>query len=242
VQDFFDVERFHIKFGLPCSTEAKPMLKDAYMFRLNFLFEEAEEFSEAYKRRSLVHVVDALLDFNYVVFGTALFIGYPRVMSPWPAYWQIVADLVNNNVQLPTVPTLLEPRMQNNFERSIAEGINGFDRLHIAAEFNERGALVATFYRLRNLASLAYTAAAMMGVPWASCWKHVQNANMAKVRAKADGSDSVRRTPWDVVKPAGWKSPDAGIAYELITSRWEGEDTIMIDDETGRVDLKGEVV
>lgn len=38
-------------------------------------------------------------------------------------------------------------------------------------------------------------------------WQRVQAANMAKVRAAADGSDSRRKSSHDVVKPAGWEPP-----------------------------------
>jgi hypothetical protein len=31
---------------------------------------------------------------------------------------------------------------------------------------------------------------------------------MKKVRAAKDGSDSVRGSAWDVVKPPGWTAPD----------------------------------
>lgn len=38
-------------------------------------------------------------------------------------------------------------------------------------------------------------------------WNRVQAANMAKVRAAADGSNSTRSSSHDVVKPAGWEPP-----------------------------------
>jgi hypothetical protein len=69
---------------------------------------------------------------------------------------------------------------------------------------------------LWNAVWAAYFGAAMMSVPWPECWRHVQAANLAKVRAAADGSDSKRSSTWDVVKPAGWVSPNAAIAKELV--------------------------
>lgn len=39
-------------------------------------------------------------------------------------------------------------------------------------------------------------------------WRRVHAANMAKVRAQADGSDSKRGSAYDVVKPEGWTAPD----------------------------------
>ena len=38
-------------------------------------------------------------------------------------------------------------------------------------------------------------------------WRRVHNANMQKVRAELDGSDSKRNSSLDVVKPAGWEPP-----------------------------------
>ena len=39
-------------------------------------------------------------------------------------------------------------------------------------------------------------------------WRRIQEANMAKVRANADGSNSKRNTMYDVIKPIGWEAPD----------------------------------
>lgn len=39
-------------------------------------------------------------------------------------------------------------------------------------------------------------------------WRRVHAANMAKVRAQPDGSDSKRGSAYDVVKPEGWVAPD----------------------------------
>lgn len=39
-------------------------------------------------------------------------------------------------------------------------------------------------------------------------WHRVHRANMAKVRALRDGSDSKRGSAYDVVKPEGWVAPD----------------------------------
>lgn len=41
-----------------------------------------------------------------------------------------------------------------------------------------------------------------------AAWQRVHAANMAKVRARADGSDSKRGSAYDVVKPEGWVAPD----------------------------------
>jgi predicted HAD superfamily Cof-like phosphohydrolase len=61
---------------------------------------------------------------------------------------------------------------------------------------------------LIDLVYVALGSAHMLGYPWQELWNEVQVANMRKVRAATDGSDSVRHSRWDVVKPPGWKAPD----------------------------------
>jgi len=43
---------------------------------------------------------------------------------------------------------------------------------------------------------------------FAEAWRRVHEANMQKVRADLDGSDSKRGSSLDVVKPAGWEAPE----------------------------------
>lgn len=61
---------------------------------------------------------------------------------------------------------------------------------------------------LVDLVYLALGTAIVSGLPWQLLWDEVQRANMTKVRAAADGSDSKRGSPLDVVKPEGWVGPD----------------------------------
>jgi predicted HAD superfamily Cof-like phosphohydrolase len=61
---------------------------------------------------------------------------------------------------------------------------------------------------LVDLVYVALGTAHLLGYPWHTIWSRVQQANMAKVRAAKDGSDSVRGSAWDVVKPPGWTAPD----------------------------------
>lgn len=61
------------------------------------------------------------------------------------------------------------------------------------------------------LADLIYCAigtALTFGIPLDAVWQEVQAANMRKVRAKPDGSDSKRGHGLDVVKPDGFVGPD----------------------------------
>lgn len=61
---------------------------------------------------------------------------------------------------------------------------------------------------LVDLVYVAHGTALMMGLPWDNLWAEVQRANMSKVRAKSDGSDSKRKSSLDVVKPPGWQAPN----------------------------------
>jgi predicted HAD superfamily Cof-like phosphohydrolase len=62
---------------------------------------------------------------------------------------------------------------------------------------------------------VALGTAHLLGYPWQQGWDQVQAANMAKVRAQKDGSDSARGSSFDVVKPEGWIAPDiAGLLHE----------------------------
>ena len=64
------------------------------------------------------------------------------------------------------------------------------------------------FDALIDLVYVALGTAHIMNLPWEAGWDQVQRANMAKVRAAKDGSDSKRGSGWDVVKPDGWRAPD----------------------------------
>ena len=76
-----------------------------------------------------------------------------------------------------------------------------------------------TFDALLDLAYVVFGTAHLMGYPWQTGWMHVQAANMTKVRAKPDGSDSKRGSGLDVVKPEGWRPPD--IAQVLRRYGWD---------------------
>lgn len=64
------------------------------------------------------------------------------------------------------------------------------------------------FDALIDLVYVAMGTAHLMGYPWELGWRRVQGANMRKIRAKADASDSARGHALDVVKPPGWTPPD----------------------------------
>lgn len=64
------------------------------------------------------------------------------------------------------------------------------------------------FDALIDLVYVAHGTAHLQGYPWQKGWNLVQSANMRKVRAAKDGSDSKRGSSYDVVKPEGWTAPD----------------------------------
>lgn len=72
----------------------------------------------------------------------------------------------------------------------------------------ENGDEAGAFDALLDLVYVAMGTAHLRGYPWQEGWDAVQAANMAKVRAQADGSDSKRGSSFDVVKPAGWYPPN----------------------------------
>jgi len=84
-------------------------------------------------------------------------------------------------------------------------------------------------------ANIILVAAQQMWVPWDACWRLVQDANMRKVRAAPDGSNSTRGSSMDVVKPAGWIAPDADMARLLMSSGWVMPEHLKLDHGTGKI-------
>lgn len=80
------------------------------------------------------------------------------------------------------------------------------------------------FDALIDLTYVAMGTSHLRGYPWRLGWDAVQTANMAKVRAQADGSDSARGSSFDVVKPPGWIPPDIqGLLEDFGWSPYGGE-------------------
>lgn len=72
----------------------------------------------------------------------------------------------------------------------------------------EDGAEEGMFDALLDLVYVAMGTAHFLGYPWQEGWDRIQRANMQKIRAQADASDSKRGHALDVVKPDGWEPPD----------------------------------
>lgn len=236
MNDFRDVLAFHVKFELPRGQVPKAMTQDMEDFRIPFLYEEHAEFEKAWMERNLVQAADALFDMAYVAIGTALFIGVPERFV-WSYADVIAVDLKQSGVILPRRPQFLPIGMHQFYTAGLRGVIDLFKLAHDAAKNGELNAVEHALDMLRQIVDGCYCAAAMMGIPWELCWRHVQAANMAKKRAAQDGSDSKRRTPWDVVKPEGWSAPDAAIAEELLKAGWQVGKPIDINHRTGKVRL-----
>lgn len=224
--DFQDVLAFHRKFDQPHGTRPQFLTPEAFEFRHKFLQEELQEFHDA---KHLVAQLDALMDLVYVAIGTALYVGCPQdgLKNTWPHFHNHL-DLLQPIQALPIIPTLLTPYEADYHSVGLEAAIHQFARAH-------RTASLDPILPLKRLVGLAYQAAVQMSSPWTLCWAHVQRANMKKIRANAEGTDSTRKTSMDVVKPPGWIAPDAEIARTLSRSGWEIPSYLAMNLDTGKI-------
>lgn len=70
-----NVRAFHLKFNVPVAPSPTALPPDAFLFRLAFLHEELNELATAYLQGDLAKQADALIDLEYVLHGTALWMG-----------------------------------------------------------------------------------------------------------------------------------------------------------------------
>lgn len=71
---FADITQFHKKFGLSYGSEPRHLPADLREFRINTMFEEVEEYTDAV---GLEDQFDALIDLVYFALGTAYLHGFP---------------------------------------------------------------------------------------------------------------------------------------------------------------------
>lgn len=218
-EDFNDVRAFHEKFDLPRGHTPIALSREHRDFRVEFLREEVAELDAALDAANLVGAVDALVDFVYVAYGTALFIGVPSHLT-WP-------EFIDWDVSPPRLP----PTIRSRF--AAVKHLNVAVSRIAAAELDPVDALGEIHLAARE----AYTIAALLGTPWAECWAAVQAANLTKVRGAADGSNSKRGSAFDVVKPAGWRAPDTAHVAALTRRGWRLPITFTVDEITGKVTL-----
>lgn len=95
--------------------------------------------------------------------------------------------------------------------------ISGLRLKHLQEELGEICEAMVMEDRVRlldGLIDLVYVAlggAYLLGLPFNKGWKLVHAANMKKIRA-ARKDQSKRGSTFDVVKPAGWRSPEPALA------------------------------
>lgn len=224
--DFQDVLEFHRKYGQPHGTRPQLLTPQAFEFRHKFLDEELQEFHEA---KHLVGQLDALMDLVYVAIGTALYVGCPQdgLRNTWPHFHNHL-DMLQPIQALPIIPTLLNGYEVDYHSVGLEACIHQFARAH-------RTASLDPIPPLKRLVSLSYQAAIQMSCPWQLCWAHVHRANMKKVNANAEGTDSTRKTAMDVVKPPGWIAPDVEIARTLSRTGWEIPEYLSMNLGTGKI-------
>lgn len=129
--------------------------------------------------------------------------------------YQDVQDFHNKfAVPVAAKPQLLDDETYNFRLGFMREELNEF----VDSHYNND--LATALDSLIDLVYVAYGTAQMMGVSpamWQEMWDAVQGANMSKVRATS-ADQSKRGTSLDVIKPAGWVSPDA--AHKAIIERY----------------------
>lgn len=226
MNDFYDVLSMHTKFGFPTGTpEDRPLppathtVLVALGFRFSFLDEELHEFMDSFEQGDLVGTVDALTDLVYVAYGTFLFWGVnPRrlVVNSLriPSWAKMNLSVKLGTGLLSRPPQLPSWEIANLFCRDISLQIEDLARELPSVSLEDRSFMV--FQNLTNILSRSYQIAAVMGVPWEPCWDAVHLANMQKILAKPDGSNSKRGVAMDLVKPEGWVGPEAKIKQALI--------------------------
>ena len=117
-------------------------------------------------------------------------------------YGDVLAFHDKFGISGPEIPRLLSDEKFFFRDKFMAEELEEFHTSH------QHGDLAGAADALVDLVYVAMGTAVLMGLPWQPLWDAVQAANMAKGRAKADGSDSKRGSALDVVKPPGWRAPD----------------------------------
>jgi predicted HAD superfamily Cof-like phosphohydrolase len=77
-----------------------------------------------------------------------------------------------------------------------------------ALEYATAPDLAHRFDALIDVVYVAIGSSHLHGFDFYEGWRRVHAANMLKVRAAADASDSLRHSTHDLVKPPGWRPPD----------------------------------
>ena len=76
-----NVLAFHQKFGVPVGARPAQLPAEDFLYRVAFMHEELNELMLAYLQGDLAKQVDALLDLEYVLLGTALWMGLAPIWA-----------------------------------------------------------------------------------------------------------------------------------------------------------------
>lgn len=90
MKHYNDVLDFHKKFEVPLAPYTKLLEGEALEFRLKFLQEELDEFKKAHDEGNLEDAIDALIDLQYVLHGTAQMMGITP--EQWSEHWDVVQN------------------------------------------------------------------------------------------------------------------------------------------------------
>lgn len=98
-------------------------------------------------------------------------------------------------------PRILPQDIYELRSKRLHEEVREYDEAYAARDLHGQ------FDALIDLAYILLGTSHLQGLPFAAGWARVHEANMAKVRV-ARAEDSKHGSPFDIVKPPGWKPPD----------------------------------
>lgn len=218
---FKDVQRFHAKFGLVTPDQFSTLSPDLLKFRVNFLYEEWQEYVDSCATNDLATAIDSLLDLVYVACGTAILHGITA--KEWAEVCVDEDDLYNveelvfntHDEPLHLRPSFLSPEVNVKFTTHLEKLI---DKYSVAQNSHDED----TQYEVSRCLAAIYVSvlagAAYLGMSpecWDEFWDDVQRANMSKERVLR-AEDSKRGSTYDVRKPTGWIPPDS----EGLLAKW----------------------
>ena len=154
--------------------------KPEFKLRYDRLIEEMDEIEKKKKKKDKAEFLDGIVDLIYIAAGTL----YLYDQTTW----------FSNEFDYPVNPV----GPCSFMERFDAAGL----RVYVKdTEDTHCDRLAQLIIHLINWC-------AANNWPLDEAWDAVQSANMKKVRAKADASDSKHKSGQDIVKPEGWVKPD----------------------------------
>ena len=104
------VRQFSERFGVPIEDRPSLLDDELFLYRLQFLHEELNELLQAHRTGDLTKAVDALLDLEYVLHGTAIMMGLNR---RWHDLWTTVH--LANMAKIPT-PSVFGSKRKSKFD------------------------------------------------------------------------------------------------------------------------------